>query len=282
MKIGVSFPGVETTYNLMDWARRVDAGPYSSLSLNDRLVYHNNEPLITLAMAAAVTTHVRLFTEILLLPLRNTGIVAKQCATLDALSGGRLTLGLGVGNKKDDFLAANIDFHTRGKRMDQQLAELKHIWSGQPISQEVGSIGPSPIQPGGPEIIFGGWSPVSFRRLLQYGAGFVNSDASVTHANNMFRQVEAGWQQAGRTGKPRLIGQVHMALETADITAATSAIRNYYHVLGLSEQKAAGLITTRAQARDTIKAYADIGTDELVFFCWSADLDQLDRLAEVI
>ena len=91
---------------VLDWARRADAGPFSSLGILDRLVYPNYETMITLAAAAAVTDRIRVMSTILIAPLRRGGVLAKQAATLDALSGGRLTLGIGVGAREDDFRAA--------------------------------------------------------------------------------------------------------------------------------------------------------------------------------
>src|SRR5918999_4014525 len=101
---------------VLDWARRADSGPFSSLGIIDRLVYPNYEPLITLAAAAAVTDRVRLMSTVLIAPLRGAGVLAKQAATIDAFSGGRLTLGLGVGAREDDFRAASATFEDRGDR----------------------------------------------------------------------------------------------------------------------------------------------------------------------
>src|SRR5271165_1228555 len=106
MKVGISIPPhISSSEHLFDWVRRVDAGPFSTLSVLDRVVYLNFEPLVTLAAAAAITNRVRLMTEILIAPLRNTVIFAKESATLDILSRGRLTLGLGLGGREEDYLA---------------------------------------------------------------------------------------------------------------------------------------------------------------------------------
>src|SRR5437764_7169333 len=136
MQIGIghpgTIPGVKGQF-ILDWARRADAGPFSSLGSLDRLVYPNYDALITLTASAAVTQRIRLMTTVLLAPLHNVGILAKQAASLDALSGGRLTLGVGVGGREDDFRAAPASFHERGKRFEEQLAILKRVWSGEPL-----------------------------------------------------------------------------------------------------------------------------------------------------
>ncbi len=113
MKIGIGLPATIPGVNgqlVLNWARKADAGPFSSLAMLDRMVFPNYEPLTTLAAAAAVTQRVRLMTTVLITTLRNAGILAKQAATIDALSNGRLTLGLGVGAREDDFRAAPAQF----------------------------------------------------------------------------------------------------------------------------------------------------------------------------
>ncbi|HLL98865.1 MAG TPA: LLM class flavin-dependent oxidoreductase, partial [Rubrobacteraceae bacterium] len=149
---------------VLDWARRADAGPFSSLGILDRLVYPNYETMITLAAAAAVTDRIRVMSTILIAPLRRGGVLAKQAATLDALSGGRLTLGIGVGAREDDFRAAPASFHDRARRFEEQLELMRRVWSGQPVSDEIGPMGAPPTQPGGPELLIGGYSPTAIRR----------------------------------------------------------------------------------------------------------------------
>ena len=168
MDIGIGLPATipGTRGSLvLEWAKRADSGPFSSLGILDRLVYPNYEPLITLSAAAAVTRRVRLMTTVLIAPLRGAGVLAKQAATIDALSGGRLTLGIGVGGREDDFHAAPASFHDRARRFEEQLELMKRFWSGQPVSGEVGSVGPPPAHAGGPELLIGGYSPTPIRRV---------------------------------------------------------------------------------------------------------------------
>src|SRR4051794_20332530 len=127
MEVGIGLPatieGAERQ-QLLEWARRADARGFSSLGTIDRIVYGNYEPLIALAAVAGVTERIRLATTILIAPYRANGaLVAKQAASLDRLSNGRVTLGVAVGGREDDFEASGVDFHRRGKLFDAMLEE---------------------------------------------------------------------------------------------------------------------------------------------------------------
>jgi hypothetical protein len=153
-------PGTEGR-SLIDWAANAEAAGFSTLGTIGRIVYPNYEELISLAAAAAVTSRIRLTTGVLLAPLySNTALFAKQAASLDRLSGGRLVLGLGLGGRDDDFTASNLPTEGKGRRLDEQLTEMKRIWSGEPRGF-AGAIGPEPVQPGGPELILGGTAQAS-------------------------------------------------------------------------------------------------------------------------
>src|SRR4051812_49826209 len=137
MDVGIglptTIPGV-TGPQVLEWARRAEARGFSSLGTIDRIVYANYDPLIALAAAAAVTERIKLATTILIAPLRISGAtLAKQAASVDALSGGRLVLGVAVGGREDDFEVAGADFSSRGKALDGMLAEWREIWDGDAI-----------------------------------------------------------------------------------------------------------------------------------------------------
>ena len=168
MRVGVGLPtstlGADGPL-LLEWSRRSEAGPFSSLGVVDRVRYHCWEPLTALGAAAAVTARLRLVTMILIGPLRATALLAKQAATLHALSGGRLVLGLGIGARHDDYQLSGVDHRTRGRRLSQQLAAIAPTW-------EAGGIGPA-LSSGRPTLLVGGGGGQAFWRAASLADGYV-------------------------------------------------------------------------------------------------------------
>jgi len=286
MDIGIGFPAwiaqVDGAF-LLDWAQAADAGPFSSLGLIDRMVYSNYEPLIALAGAAGATRRIRLTTTVLLAPLREPALLAKQSASLDALSGGRLTLGLGVGAREDDFLATSAPFHERGRQFDEQLSVMTRIWSGQPLSEQVGAIGPAPVQDGGPEILLGGYSPAAIQRVRRWGNGFLAGGGDPAIAQRFFHMARTAWQEAERPGQPRLVGCAYFALGEHAAERGAANIQDYYSFAPEhAEVLAATLPATPERVRELIQAYLAIGADELILWPTIAELDQVALLADLI
>lgn len=283
MNIGIGLPANVPNIPgelLRDWARRADGGPFSSLGIIDRLVYGNFDPLITLAVVAGETQRIRLMTGVLLAPLHNAGVLAKQTASLDAFSNGRLTLGLGVGGREDDFRAAPASFHDRGKRFEQQLELMARIWSGQPLDDETGPIGPAPVQQGGPEVLIGGYSPAAISRIKRWGNGYIVGGNDPQQVSGLFRLAEEYWQHAGRPGKPRLVATAYYGLGPEAAARVTAYLFDYYAFMGPMVQQMARSVPSSPEAvRACIQAFADIGTDELVLVPCIPELDQVHLLA---
>ena len=268
MNVGLGLP-ISDPIVLLDWARRADAGPFSTLGLLDRLVYDNPEPLVTLAALAGATTRIRVQTEVLLAPLRDTVLLAKQCATLDRMSGGRFTLGVGVGGRADDHLAAGYPLRTRGRRLDSQLETLRRIWAG------ADGIGPAPLRPGGPSLLFGAFRPVALERVARWGDGFLCA-APVDWAGGLFDQVRQSWAAAGRSGSPRLVAQVNVGFSAS----AREAVARYYG--DQADWVLDRMLTTPQQVRAAIARFGDLGADEVMLYCWARDPEQVDQLADLV
>ncbi|MCM2417430.1 LLM class flavin-dependent oxidoreductase [Streptomyces sp. RKAG293] len=282
MNIGLGLP-VDDPGRLLSWARRADAGPFTTLGLLDRLVHDNPEPLITLAALAGATHRIRVQTEVLLAPLHRTALLAKQTATLDRLSGGRFTLGIGIGGREDDYLATGVDVHRRGRRLDEQMAVLRRLWAGEPYGDGVGPIGPAPATPGGPEVLFGGFTPAALARAARWGDGFLGAAPSPHFTDRLFRQAEQAWRDAGRTSSPRLVAQVNVAIgPDAVVAEARENVARYYAFLGDATHFADGLLGDPQEIKAAVSAYADLGADEVILYCWSPDPDQIDRFTDTL
>ncbi len=288
MKIGVGLPFQTPTDSwptIREMAMRADAGPFSSFGVLDRIAYNNYESLVLLAAVATVTERVRLVTGILIAPVRNPGVLAKQAATIDVISKGRLTLGLAVGSREDDYIMAGANFHDRGKRFETQLDHMRRIWAGEKPEAATYAVGPMPVQPGGPEILIGGSAPRAMARVGRFANGYVIGGAATDaqRVKAIMAQVDESWRAASRMGKPRVIATVPYALGEGAEQAVADAVGHYY---GGRTPYSGSIRTnnpTSVQAvRDLIAAHEQLGTDELIFRPSALDPSQIDRLAEAI
>ncbi len=287
MQVGIglpaTIPGVSGAL-IVEWARRADVGPFSSLSLIDRLVYPNYEPLMVLAAAASTTRRIRLMTSVLVAPLRDTAVLAKQALSLDAISDGRFTLGVGIGNRGGDYLAAGVSFTDRGRRLERQVKELKRIWAGDAVSAEFGAIGPSAVRPGGPELLIGGHSPIPLRRAGRLGDGFLSSAGTPASVRADYDIVEAAWKAEGRLGRPRFVLGMYFALGPDAATRGGDSVRHYYAFRGAeAAERIVNSVPTSAEAiREKLRGYESVGLDEVLLWPCIPELDQVDRLADLV
>ncbi|MGE3909674.1 MAG: LLM class flavin-dependent oxidoreductase [Chloroflexota bacterium] len=285
MKIGIgvptTIPGVSGDL-LLEWARQADASGFSSLSFIDRIAYDNYEVMTTLAAMAAVTTNVRLVPAVILGTTRSAGLLAKQATTVDRLSNGRLSLGLGIGARQSDYDAVDLTYHDRGRRFDEQLATLRRLWRGEPYSESVGPIGPPPVQEGGPELLIGAFAPSALKRVGLYGDGYIGVRTPADMAA-CYRLVEEGWREAGRTGRPRFLGLGAFALGPDAEERGAVSVRHYYaYWTERVDFIARSTLTTPQAIQDFVRACEDIGVDEVLLNPTLPELDQVARLREVV
>lgn len=278
MRVGIglptTMPGVDRGL-MLEWARRADRGPFASLGVLDRVRYAGYEPFTALGAAAAVTERVELVTMIVIAPLRTTALLAKGAASIHALSGGRLTLGVSLGARPDDYELAQVDYRSRGRRLDDQLQEVRDMW-------ELGRVGALGAEP--PKVLVGGLSGRAFSRMARYGDGYVHGGGPPRAFASAASKALAAWTEMGRPGRPMLYGQGYFALgDDATTQSGAAYLRDYYAFTGPFAEKIAAANLTSAQAvRDFVRGYGDAGCEELVLLPTVADLDQLDRLADVL
>ena len=161
----------------------LEALPIDSLWVGGHVASRNPTPeaMVQLARLAAVSSRVRIGTSILLLPLYPPAIIAKQVADLDRLTGGRITLGVGVGGEyEQEFRACGVPLEERGRRTNEAIPLLRRLWTAEEISHpgplfpmEAVRIHPAPVQKGGPPIVVAGRQDVAMRRAARLGDGWM-------------------------------------------------------------------------------------------------------------
>lgn len=259
---------------IAEWARRAEARGFSSLGTIDRIVYPNLEPLVSLAAAAAVTERIGLATTVLLGPLRpNPVAVAKQVASVHALSGGRMTLGIGLGGRDDDYEHAEVETGTRGKELDAMLARIKEVWEGDEMGPHTGTQ---------PRILVGGSVEASFERAAKFGEGWIAAGVPAEQFAQWREQFESAWSQAGRSEDPQNAALAYFSLGDRAEEEARAYLADYYAWLG--EDIANFIVDSAAKDPDTVRqviaAFEQAGCQELFLFPSSSDPRQVDLLAD--
>jgi alkanesulfonate monooxygenase SsuD/methylene tetrahydromethanopterin reductase-like flavin-dependent oxidoreductase (luciferase family) len=285
MKIGIglptTIPGVRAE-DVLGWARRADAAGFSTLGTIDRIVHPNWEPLIALGAAAAVTERIGLTTAILILPSRQSAaVVAKQAATIHALSGGRFVLGAAVGGRPDDFEATGVPFGDRGKRFEQMLDEITRLWAGEERGF-AGGVGPD-VSDNPPPIVIGGRVEATYRRAARYGNGWIMGTSPPETFPPGVEKLEAAWRAEGRQDAPIKMALSYFSLDDDPEAAARRSIGDYYSFApDYADQSVAGAAKGEEEVKERVRAFEQVGCDELIMFPASSDPAQVDKLAAAV
>jgi probable F420-dependent oxidoreductase len=229
MRLGFGLPVAgawATPENMLAVAREAESLGYHSLWTLQRILYASaprNEyasapggswpayfesvadALVTLGYVAAATSRIRLGTAVVNLPYYSPVLLAKQLATLDVVSGGRLTVGAGVGWSEDEYAAAGVPFRRRGRRMDECLRCLKLVWAeelvefrGEFYEIPASRIDPKPVQRPHPPLLVGGYSDAAVRRAVSLADGYIGGNVPLAELAPVIERVRCAARDAGR------------------------------------------------------------------------------------
>jgi alkanesulfonate monooxygenase SsuD/methylene tetrahydromethanopterin reductase-like flavin-dependent oxidoreductase (luciferase family) len=290
VKLGMTLPTMLPEAGrdaLLGWSRAVDAAPFSSLAVGERISFGNAEALVTLSAAAAVTERVRIVATCFVLPLHATAWLAKQAASLDRLAAGRFTMAVGVGGREEDYRVVGAPFERRHARMDEQVAELRRIWAGEPALPDTAPVGPTPHQHDGPPL----WIAAAGERPLQRAAHWAEGLAGFSlgpaadEMDRVFRSAERAWRDAGREKPPHLATSFWYALGDDAASRLGDYAARYLGVFGegparalASQCRAAG----QTALRESLTLAREAGADEVILVPTSADPDELTRTLDAI
>jgi alkanesulfonate monooxygenase SsuD/methylene tetrahydromethanopterin reductase-like flavin-dependent oxidoreductase (luciferase family) len=289
MTMPVMEPDLDATV-LENWARAIDQGPFSSLCWGERIAFDNPENLTLLGALAAWTNRVRLLTTVIVPQLHDPVMLAKALATGDMLSGGRLTVGIGVGGRHEDYHAVGADPATQTMRgMAERVAVMKRVWAGEKITESVLPVGPSPVQAGGPPLLVGSIGPKTIRSAAAWADGLAGTtlDLDVAKQNELFDVARTAWAQAGKP-KPHLMTSFWFAFGSRD----EARVQVHRHLLRYMNWIPAEYVDAMApttgwaggeeELAAVLRNFEAIGTDEVQLIPTSSDLGQLRRAADVV
>jgi probable F420-dependent oxidoreductase len=278
--------------NVVNFAKKCEAMGCQSMWTIDRIAYDNLEPLTVLAAAAGVTQKIRLGTSVLLGNLRHASHVAKIVSTLDFISNGRVTLGLGFGSRENDYKAVEIPFEHRGSRAVEQVQLMKRLWTedkvtfkGKFYNVENLSVGPKPIQKPHPPIWTGGSAEVALKRAGTWADGFICGSSAIPDFPSTWEKIAGYARAAGRDpNKISKAGLTFMAIHD-DQSKAVRAVEDYvmrYYGRLRADVANTSLVGSPAAIAERMDAFLSRGLDTLIIGVADPDPRQLDLFGEKV
>ncbi len=289
MKISLCLPYMKPELDrdtLMNWCRLADEGPFESLSCGERITGPTLEMRTVLGAAAAWTRRIRIVPSLYVLPMHSAVWAAKEMATLDVISNGRVTVTVGVGGRPSDYQAVGANFSKRHQRMDEQIQIIKNTWAGQPPQLGIDPIGPRPIQENGPPILIGAMGPRAIKRGAQWADGIYafSMNGIQEEMENMLGQTTSAWQEANRP-KPYLAGGFWFSLADNAEQTLKDYVHQYLSVSGEEIATAVASSMTRfnpASVKEGIENMRAAGCEECFMVAASQDICEVERLLEII
>jgi alkanesulfonate monooxygenase SsuD/methylene tetrahydromethanopterin reductase-like flavin-dependent oxidoreductase (luciferase family) len=284
MKIGIGLPTQIRDVNpaiIPEWASRAEHAGFSTLATVGRTAYPGVMDTVALAGAAAATSRIGLSTTVMLTTVWPPVLLAKELASIDGMSGGRLTLGVGIGgDRPDDFVVDGLPAQGLGTRIDSDLEVYRRVWRGEPVG---GGVNPA-VQAGARAIpmLFGGMAAASYKRMAKWGNGYIAGSLPASTVEPFFDSARQAWRNQGRDGSPKLVAIAYFVF--GDVDRGRNNVRDYYLAVGadFADTIAGAVHIGRQGAKAAVESFAAIGADELILHPAQPDLDEIGKLAEAV
>jgi alkanesulfonate monooxygenase SsuD/methylene tetrahydromethanopterin reductase-like flavin-dependent oxidoreductase (luciferase family) len=291
MKIGICLPYMKaglSREDCLNWFRAVDSGPFHSISCGERIHGPTLDMRVLLSAAAAVTTRVRITPTLYVLPMHSAVRVAKEVATLDLLSGGRVDqVCLGYGGREQDYAVIGAPFKGRYGRMDSQVDTLRRVWRGEELIDGAGAIGPDTGRPDGPRLLAGVLGPKSIERCAHWADGLYawSGNGERDELERAFGMADAAWERAGREAVPYRMGGFWYSLADDGQQKLYDYVYEYLAIAGPEIAQMIAQSVSRS-APDAVRAGLDnaeaAGCEELFLVPATAELAEVERLGDLL
>ncbi len=277
--------------NIVNFAKKCEAMGLHSMWTIDRIAYDNLEPLTILAAAAGATQRIRLGTSVLLPGLRHPALLAKIVATLDFISNGRVTMGVGFGSRENDFTAVEVPFEGRGSRAVECVQLMKRLWTEENVTYKGRffnvqnlTLGPRPIQKPVP-IFTGGGAEIALKRAGTWANGFICGSSAIPEFATTWEKIAQYARTAGRNpNEIEKAGLTFMAIND-DNAKAVKTLENYvmrYYGRLRADVASTSLVGSGTAIADRIEAFLSKGLVTLIIGVADPDPKQLDLFGEKV
>lgn len=291
MQIGICLPYMKaglTREDYQAWFQAVDAGPFHSVCCGERVHGPAMDMRMVLAAAAIATSRVEITPTLYVLPMHSATRVAKEIASMDILSGGRVrNVSIGYGGREQDYVAVGARYAGRYGRMDEQVQEMRRVWRGEEMVAGAGPIGPSPVSSGGPRLLAGAMGPKSIARCARWADGLYGWSANGEQAElaRVFAAADAAWAQAERPDRPYRLGGFWYTLADNGQQKLYDYIYEYLAIAGPEIATMMAESVNRSSA-DAVRAAVDnaeaAGCEEVFLVPATAELVEVERLADIV
>jgi probable F420-dependent oxidoreductase len=292
--IGLAFvnpaPLTKPAY-VLNFAKKCESMGLHSMWTIDRIAYDNLEPLTLLAAAVGATQKIRVGTSVLLPGLRHPALLAKSLATLDFISNGRLTIGVGFGSRENDFTAVEVPFEGRGSRAVECVRLMKRLWTEENVSHRGKffnvqnlTLGPRPIQKPIP-IFTGGSAEISLKRAGTWANGFICGSSAIPEFSTTWEKIAQYARAAGRN--PNEIEKAGLTFMVINDNAAKAVeilngyvMRYYGRIRG--DVASTSLVGSASVVAERIDAFLSRGLKTLIIGLADPDPEQVDIFGEKV
>jgi alkanesulfonate monooxygenase SsuD/methylene tetrahydromethanopterin reductase-like flavin-dependent oxidoreductase (luciferase family) len=289
MEIGLNLPVMAPGLNretFLKWCERIDAGPFASIAAGERISFYNPDMTAALSAAAVITKRVKVVSDVFVPMLHHPVMLAKQLATIDVLSGGRLIAGLGVGGREQDYQSVDVPLGKRLTRLAKSVETMRCVWRGEPVVEGAIPVGPAPVQEGGPKLLAGSLMLESIEVASKWADGLCGFSFGPARAEIelQFEAARRSWKARGRP-TPWLGTGFWYALGPHAREQLDAYLDRYLNFMAPSARESVKQIcvaTTPKALKHALHQAEDAGADEVLLVPTTSDPDDVLRVADIL
>jgi alkanesulfonate monooxygenase SsuD/methylene tetrahydromethanopterin reductase-like flavin-dependent oxidoreductase (luciferase family) len=289
MEIGINLPVMAPGLDrdtFVEWCERIDAGFFASLAAGERISFYNPDLTAALAAAAALTKRVKIVSGVFVPMLHHPVMLAKQLATIDVLSGGRLVAGLGVGGREQDYHSVGAPLGHRLTRLAKSVETMRRVLRGEAGVEGALPVGPAPVQKGGPTLLTGSLMLESIEAASKWADGLCGFSfgPSVAEMELQFEAARRAWSERGRPAPWLGTGFWYAVGPNArqQLDAYLDRYLNFMAPAARDSVKQICVATTPQALKDAIQQARDAGADDVLLVPTTSDPDDVHRVTDIL